>query len=467
MERTVLLISNTNDFMFNAVIAGLKRENFRLRLINAQESAIRQAESAPGIWILYLDARTARDTDMLKCISETLAEHQSKLFLIGNQADIDEAKKVIPGQQICREFVRPLNILELAGELKAVGGEEPGEEKTRILVVDDDPTLIRMTSRLLSDRYTVFLAGSGSNALTFLSKNDVDLILLDIMMPEMDGFETAERIHRIKGREKTPVIFLTADDDTGVEIRGLEMGAVDFIRKPFSPEVLLIRVENYIELQKLRRSLSREVEKQTEEILRQQGEIRSLTIQIVETLSGTIDAKDKYTNGHSTRVAEYSREIARRAGYGEEECSRVYMIGLLHDVGKIGIPNAIINKPERLTDEEYAIIKTHPGIGAEILKKITALPHIADGAHWHHERYDGKGYPDGLKGEEIPQIAQIIGVADAYDAMTSNRSYRGIMPQERVRSEIMNGRGGQFAPRFADIMLQMIDEDTEYQMHEQ
>ncbi|MBR5420710.1 MAG: HD domain-containing protein, partial [Lachnospiraceae bacterium] len=121
---------------------------------------------------------------------------------------------------------------------------------------------------------------------------------------------------------------------------------------------------------------------------------------------------------------------------------------------------------DRLTDEEYAVIKTHPAIGAGILKNITVLPHIADGARWHHERYDGKGYPDGLKGEEIPQIAQIIGVADAYDAMSSNRSYRRVMPREKVREEIQKGRGSQFAPKYADIMLQMIDEDTDYTMRE-
>ncbi len=176
------------------------------------------------------------------------------------------------------------------------------------------------------------------------------------------------------------------------------------------------------------------------------------------TLSNAIDAKDTYTNGHSRRVAEYSREIARRYGFSESEQEQVYMIGLLHDVGKIGIPDTILNKPGKLTNEEFAIIKTHPSIGAEILKNITEFPEISHGAHWHHERYDGRGYPDGLKGDEIPIIAQIISVADAYDAMTSRRSYRSVMLQEKVRSEIFNGIGTQFAPKFATIMLEMIDD---------
>ena len=141
-----------------------------------------------------------------------------------------------------------------------------------------------------------------------------------------------------------------------------------------------------------------------------------------------------------------------------------YMIGLLHDVGKIGIPDTIINKPGKLTDAEYALVRRHPVIGADILSDITEFPEIAYGARWHHERYDGKGYPDGLAGEAIPEIAQIICVADAYDAMASKRSYRSVMPQSQVRSEIEKGRGSLFSPRFADILLEMIDEDREYNM---
>ncbi|MBQ6482654.1 MAG: HD domain-containing protein [Anaerolineaceae bacterium] len=218
------------------------------------------------------------------------------------------------------------------------------------------------------------------------------------------------------------------------------------------------------ELEQLQENLSEEVERKTEEIIRQQDEVNQAHLHIVMALSNAIDAKDSYTNGHSRRVAQYAREIAKRYGYSEQQQDEVYMIGILHDVGKIGISDAIINKPGRLTDEEFAQIKTHPAIGAEILSAITEYPQIAYGAHWHHERYDGKGYPDGLSGEDIPEIAQIISVADAYDAMTSNRSYRSVMPQEKVRAEIEKGRGTQFSPRFADIMLEMIDEDSEYNL---
>ena len=194
--------------------------------------------------------------------------------------------------------------------------------------------------------------------------------------------------------------------------------------------------------------------------------VERLSIQMVNALANTIDAKDSYTNGHSTRVAKYSVMIADKMGYDKEKINLVEYTALLHDIGKIGVPREIINKPSRLTDEEYAIIKTHPIIGSKTLEGITEIPDIAIGARFHHERFDGKGYPDGLKGMEIPEIARIIGVADAYDAMTSNRSYRDLLSQEIVRGEIEKGKGTQFDPDIADIMMQIIDEDKEYEFHE-
>ena len=188
--------------------------------------------------------------------------------------------------------------------------------------------------------------------------------------------------------------------------------------------------------------------------------------QTAEALANAIDAKDTYTHGHSTRVAEYSREIARLSGLSEEEVDEVYFAALLHDVGKIGIPNSIINKNSRLTDEEYAVIKSHPVIGKQILSSISQSPYLSIGANFHHERYDGKGYPNGLLGEDIPWIARIIAVADAYDAMTSKRSYRDPVPQHKVREELVKGSGTQFDPVYAHIMLNMLDSDPDYHMKE-
>ena len=194
--------------------------------------------------------------------------------------------------------------------------------------------------------------------------------------------------------------------------------------------------------------------------------VEEMNVQVVTALAAAIDAKDNYTNGHSSRVAEYAKMIAARSGYSQAEQDEIYLMGLLHDVGKIGVPDEVINKPSRLTEEEFELIKKHPVIGNSILSSIRESPKLATGARWHHERYGGGGYPDGISGEQIPEEARIIAVADAYDAMTSRRSYRQVMPQDRVRSEIEKGMNTQFDPRFARIMLQMIDEDTDYSMRE-
>lgn len=337
-----------------------------------------------------------------------------------------------------------------------------------ITVVDDDTSNLRMASHILSaEGMRVSGLKSGEDLLNFLNSNRPDLILLDIHMTGMSGFETLERIKEKEELKSIPVIFLTADDDAETEAKGLSEGAMDFVKKPFVPEILLLRVHHTIELIRLQTNLSDEVEKKTHELLIEHEKTERMSLQIVKTLSGAIDAKDTYTNGHSTRVAEYSREIAKRAGYAPKEQEDIYMMGLLHDVGKIGVPDAIINKPARLTDDEFDTIKNHPVMGARILKNITEFPKLATGARWHHERYDGTGYPDGLKGTDIPEEARIIAVADAYDAMTSRRSYRDILPQEKVRSEFVNGKEKQFDPRFADIMIEMMDEDKDYKMREE
>lgn len=330
-----------------------------------------------------------------------------------------------------------------------------------ILVVDDDANNLKAASHILvKNGMRASCVRSGEDALRFLDGGRrPDLILLDIHMPEMDGFETLRRIRADAQTAAIPVVFLTADEGSDAETRGLEAGAMDFIKKPFVPEVLLTRVRHMINLDRLQRNLEAEVEKKTKEN-------EGLFLHVVSSLASAIDAKDTYTNGHSGRVARYAREIARHAGYEGKKLEDIYMMGLLHDVGKIGIPDAVINKPAKLTDEEYAIIKNHPVMGARILGEIREMPSLANGARWHHERYDGRGYPDGLSGEVIPEEARIIAVADAYDAMTSHRSYREPLPQGVVKEEIEKGKGTQFDARFASIMLEMIEEDTEYTMRE-
>ena len=203
---------------------------------------------------------------------------------------------------------------------------------------------------------------------------------------------------------------------------------------------------------------------------RKEDEIRSnlhqLNKDMIMALSHTVDAKDRYTSGHSYRVAKYAMEIARRLGKSREEQEVIYTAGLLHDLGKIRVPDELINKADKLTESEFELITIHTVSGYQILKDIYKDKQVAYAAKYHHERYDGKGYPNALSGKNIPEIARIICVADSYDAMASNRSYRKVLPQEVVREQIVEGRGTQFDPTVTDIMLQMIDEDVDYNMRQ-
>lgn len=231
----------------------------------------------------------------------------------------------------------------------------------------------------------------------------------------------------------------------------------------------ILHFNSHNEIEKLYQSLQKmvaDVGMYIERAIDQERKSAHLTQGFMLALAKAVDAKDRYTSGHSTRVALYAREIAKRLGKSEEEQEKIYVLGLLHDIGKIGVSETIINKNGRLTDEEYAKIKEHPVLGFEILQNVTELPQLATGARWHHERFDGKGYPDGLAAADIPEEARIIAVADAYDAMTSKRAYSDVRPQAKVRAEIERCRGSQFDPRIADVMLAMIDEDTSYTMHE-
>ena len=202
------------------------------------------------------------------------------------------------------------------------------------------------------------------------------------------------------------------------------------------------------------------ITKKNEEYLERLGEqnekIKNMTVQTITTVANALDAKDSYSEGHSRRVAVYAAQIAEKLGFSKEDVRNVRIIALLHDIGKIGVPDAVLNKPGRLTDEEFALMKQHAAIGSEILKDIDMITGISIGARSHHERYDGKGYPEGLKGEDIPYIARIIAVADSYDAMTSNRVYRKHLSYEQVMSELEKGKGTQFDPDIAKALEELI-----------
>ncbi|MCR5735241.1 MAG: response regulator [Lachnospiraceae bacterium] len=352
-------------------------------------------------------------------------------------------------------------------EFERISAENREEKKkkevslNRIVMVDDDRTNLILAEKILKGKgIDITCLRSGAELFEHLEDHDVNLILLDVNMPGMDGMEVLKRLKSGGGRRsKIPVIFLTGDDDESTEVLGFSMGAMDFVRKPFVPEILISRIRHVLELVRLQNSLKSEVSKKA-------VENEYLSIHIIHALAAAVDAKDLYTSGHSDRVARYARMIAESYGYDEEAQERIYMEGLLHDVGKIGIPDEIINKEGALTNDEFEIIKTHPLKGAKILDSIPEMPGLSIGAKCHHERYDGRGYPDGLAGDEIPEEARIIAVADSYDAMTSRRSYRSALTQEQVRAELVKGRGTQFDPDFCYIMIRLLDLDTHFDMRE-
>lgn len=331
-------------------------------------------------------------------------------------------------------------------------------EKT-ILVVDDDEVICATVKQILGDYYKVKSCMNGIEAVEVAGKIHPSLILLDINMCGMNGFEVFERLKEDYDTSDIPVMYITADEDREKEALVFENGAADLIRKPFSPQVLIQRCKRIIALDMYQKNLQGEVVRQTDRAER-------INREMMLALSRTVDAKDHYTNGHSERVAAYSAEIAKRMGKSAEYQDMIYGIGLLHDIGKIGIPEEIINKTGKLSDEEFAQIKKHTVIGYEILKNINDMPQLRTGARSHHEKYDGSGYPDRLSGEDIPEIARIICVADCYDAMTSTRTYSMPKDQSVVREEIIRCKGKHFDPIIADVMVSMIDDDKNFIMNE-
>ena len=318
-----------------------------------------------------------------------------------------------------------------------------------ILIVDDNKTNLTLARNELSKEYQVTPVLSGFAALQFLEKRSTDLILLDINMPEMDGRETMRRIKANEKWSKIPIIFLTADSTPETESQCLSDGADDFIAKPFVPQVMQSRVSRILELSDLRNDLEAKLVEKTKEV-------EMVTLNAVMAIANTIEAKDLYTSGHSNRVAKCSVEIAKRMGLSEEEVKALNFKALLHDIGKIGVPDAILNKPMALADDEFAIIKKHPVIGGDILKNIAIVSNLHYGALYHHERYDGKGYPKGLMGDEIPYEARIIAIADTYDAMTSDRAYRKALSRDLVIAELERCKGKQFDPKITDTFIEML-----------
>lgn len=344
--------------------------------------------------------------------------------------------------------------------------------KNVILVVDDDKTNLSLAQRILGPQYRIAASNSGQAALKYLENHRPDLILLDINMPDMDGFEVMERLRSNAHTKSIPVIFLTADSLAETEVRCFRMGATDFVAKPFVPDILLSRVSKTIELDQYRHNLENMVNAQAQKIMEDSMRLGRIQDSVVIGMANLIESRDGSTGKHVKNTQNYVRMIATELlsrGHFTKELTPAYIEDLckaapLHDVGKIKIPDAILQKPGRLTPEEFETMKLHTTHSGKIIQTI--IGDIEDGPYvrlvedialYHHERWDGTGYPAGLTGTSIPLSARIMAVADVFDALYEERCYKPpVRPIERIMQIMSEGRGTQFDPVILDVFMDML-----------
>lgn len=353
-------------------------------------------------------------------------------------------------------------------------GDAPLHQET-VLVVDDTKENLTVIGELLNPHYNVRIANSGQRALKVANSTPVpDLILLDIMMPDMDGLEVARRLRADPATRDIPFIFLTARSQIEDERQGFELGAVDYITKPVSPPILLARVHTHLTLKAAKdflkdqnAYLESEVQRRTQEV----SMIQDVTIMAMASLAET---RDNETGNHIRRTQNYVRILARQlqghprfaAFLSDANIELLYKSAPLHDIGKVGIPDRILLKPGKLTPEEFEIMKTHTTLGRDAILHAevrlnspnTFLRFARDIAYAHQEKWDGSGYPLGLRGDEIPVAARLMAVADVYDALISRRVYKPPFPHEQAVQIISEGRGKHFDPDMVDAFLQVAED---------
>lgn len=336
----------------------------------------------------------------------------------------------------------------IISDLESILLTETKEKKHTILAVDDEQNNLALLKRTLRGSYNIIVATNGQEALDIVEErgNEISLIVSDQKMPTMEGTELFKRIS-----DKYPnivKILLTGHSNIDILVEAInECHLFQYILKPFEPEQLCVVVESGIKKYELTSSKT--------QILKDLSELFYKTI---KSIAYALDAKDQYTHGHSLRVTLYSLALAKALKLPDELLEEIETTGLLHDIGKIAIPEKILLKPGKLTPEEYEIIKTHPELGERLIQGIEKLKLISNWLKSHHERYDGKGYPEGLVGEEIPISSRIIAIADTYDAMTSTRSYRAALSHQEAIDEIRKCSGSQFDPKLAELFIEISAE---------
>lgn len=331
--------------------------------------------------------------------------------------------------------------------------------KDKILAVDDTPASLKLLSDILrGEGYDVRAAINGELALHAATTDRPDLVLLDIRMPEMDGFEVCRRLKAKPETRDVPVIFVSALSETDEKVQGFELGAVDFVTKPYQREELLARVRTHLDLNHLRNHLEDLVEERTGELKESEKKLRASLLDSITALAATVEMRDAYTAGHQRRVAQLAIAIAKELQLPVEQIEGIHLAGVVHDIGKIRVPAEILSKPVPLTELEFAYIKEHPQNGYEILKSIDFPWPIAQIVLQHHERLDGSGYPHGLKSDQILLEARIIAVADVVEAMRSHRPYRPALGIDAALEEITRNRGVLYDPAVVDVCLKLFRE---------
>jgi len=336
------------------------------------------------------------------------------------------------------------------------------DTKQTVLIVDDVPENIDVLNGILHGDYKIKVALNGAKALAIAaSEQPPDLILLDIMMPEMDGYEVCRRLKGDYTTRKIPVIFVTAKGEIEDETKGFELGAVDYITKPVSPPIVRARVRTQLALYDQNRLLEAKVRQRT-------AELNETRLQIIQRLGRAAEYKDNETGMHVIRMSHYSKRLGLAAGMDEADAELLLNASPMHDIGKIGIPDRILQKPGPLDEDEWAIMKQHPQFGAEILGEHASelLETARVIALAHHEKWDGSGYPNGLEGEQIPFVGRVVAIADVFDALTTVRPYKRAWTVEEMLQWIRTQHGSHFDPvlvdRFVGIMPEILEIKERY-----
>lgn len=356
--------------------------------------------------------------------------------------------------------------------------------RNSVLIVDDIEINRELLEEMLKDEYDVILAATGKETLSILDKKheEIAVMLLDLVMPEMDGFQVIENVRTHAWGSQLPVIIISSESTEKAEKRCFDMGVADFIHRPFDSILVKKRVSNIISLFQYQEGLEQKIEKQTEtlkkqyKLLQMQAEqLRQSKENVIDILGTVVEYRNLESGEHIKRVKGYTRILAERMmkdypeyGLTQDKIEIIVSASALHDIGKIAIPDSILLKPGKLTNDEFEYMKSHTTRGCEILNNIENTwdqeygKYTYEICRYHHERYDGKGYPDGLKGEEIPVSAQIVSIADVYDALVNERVYKSAFAKEKAFQMIVTGECGVFSPKLLDCFWNVRREFEEF-----